>query len=459
MSNVNELFRKIPKVDEVLNFFSEDYNREILKYLLNRLLSNIRNKIKNGEKIDFCLESIIRQLKDDYDDFISGSLKRVINATGVIIHTNLGRSPIDENLFLSVKDLICRYSNLEFDLSSGERGDRYFHSVEYLKFLTGAEDAVVVNNNAAAVFIILNTFGKGKEVLVSRGELIEIGGSFRLPEVMKESGAILREVGTTNRTKIKDYELNINENSSLIMKSHTSNYRIIGFTEIVDLKSIAEIAKKHSLISYYDAGSGVISQEMNICGEETVGEAIKEGIDLVSFSGDKLLGGPQCGIIVGKKELIEKIKKNHLLRMLRVDKLTLSILQKTLLKYILKNDSVKLYTMLKIDLRKIKKKSDKLRNYLLKNGVDNGIISILKSKAYTGGGACPGEEIDSWGIGLTLNEACDKVSKYLRTLLIPIVCRSEKGMLIFDMITVFDDEIDYVGDGIVKSLKNAGLLN
>lgn len=458
MSNVNELLRKIPKVDEVLNFFAEDYDREILKYLLNRLFTDIRDRLKNGEKFDFSLESIIDQLKSDYSDFISGSLKRVINATGIIVHTNLGRSPIAEDLFLSVKDIICRYSNLEFDLISGERGDRYFHSVEYLKFLTGAEDAVVVNNNAAAVFIILNTFAKGREVLVSRGELIEIGGSFRLPEVMKESGAILREVGTTNRTKIKDYESNINENSSIIMKSHTSNYRIIGFTESVNLKSISELAKKYSLISYYDAGSGVISSDMNICGEETVSEAIGNGVDLVSFSGDKLLGGPQCGVIVGKKELIEMIKKNHLLRMLRVDKITLSILQKTLLRYILKKDKTKLYAMLKSDLRRIKKKANRLCNYLLNNGVKEEMVSLLKLKAYTGGGACPGEEIDSWGVGLILSENCDRFSRHLRRLPIPVVCRSEKGMLIFDMITVFDDEVDYVGESIINTLKRLGLL-
>lgn len=452
MSNVNELLKKIPKVDEILKFFEKSYNRDILKYTLNRLLDQLRDRIKRDGNLDFSIDSIVEDLKRSYEDFSHGSLKRVINATGVVVHTNLGRSPISEEIFLSVKDIICRYSNLEFVLDSGERGDRYFHSVEYLKLLTGAEDAVVVNNNAAAVFIILNTFGKGREVLVSRGELIEIGGSFRLPEVMKESGAILREVGTTNRTKIKDYESSITENSSVIMKSHTSNYKIIGFTESVPIDDIAHLAKKYSLISYYDAGSGVISDKMNICGEDTILNAVKSGIDLVSFSGDKLLGGPQCGVIVGKKRLIEMIKKNHLLRMLRVDKITLSILQKTLLYYLLDITKIKLYKIFNTDIKNLEKKAQSLREKLLNNGILDSDILVLKSKGFIGGGACPEDGIDSLAVGIVLNEYCEKVSRILRSRPIPVICRAEKGALLFDMLTVFDDEIDYLSESIAYAL-------
>jgi len=459
MSDVNEHLRKLPKVDEVLKYFDTGYNRAVLKYLLNNILTNLREKIINGDKLNPSIDMIIERLKVSYKDFITGSLKRVINATGVVVHTNLGRSPISDDLYLAAKDIVCRYSNLEFDLHTGERGDRYFHSVEYLKFLTGAEDAVVVNNNAAAVFIVMNTFAKEREVLVSRGELIEIGGSFRLPEVIKGSGAILKEVGTTNRTKSKDYEINISENSSMILKSHTSNYKIIGFAESVSLKEISAIAKKYSLISYYDAGSGIIVNDMNVCAEETVKDAIKDGIDIVSISGDKLLGGPQCGIILGKKKLINKIKKNQLLRMLRVDKLTLSILQKTLLGYILNIENIKLYKILKTDLDKLKRKGRKLYNLLLKFGIDKNILSVITSTAYIGGGACPEESIESMAVALNLGDLCDKVVKSLRDLTVPVICRSEKGMLIFDMMTVFDDELEMISNSVAFVLKEVGIIN
>ncbi|MCA1927957.1 MAG: L-seryl-tRNA(Sec) selenium transferase, partial [Calditerrivibrio sp.] len=367
MGDVNQLLRKIPKVDELLKMFDSSFSKDLLKYLINDLLEEKRGSIKRGENTELDIQSISTELKDRYLNFIKGSLFRVINCTGIAIHTNFGRSPIDEDVFDDAKELVCGYSNLEYDLEKGERGERYLHCSNYINYLTGAEDSIVVNNNAAAVFLILNTFAKECEVIVSRGELIEIGGSFRLPEVMMESGAILREVGTTNKTRPIDYINGINEKSSLIMKSHKSNYKIVGFTEDVSLEEIASISKKYGLVSYYDAGSGAIEDFFKgDCFESSIKNNFKSGVDLISFSGDKLLGGPQCGIIAGRKDLIGKLKKNQILRMLRVDKLTISILQGTLRKYILNKKDKPIDRIFEADSDKLKKKSKRIAN-ILKN--------------------------------------------------------------------------------------------
>ncbi|MEF3254318.1 MAG: L-seryl-tRNA(Sec) selenium transferase, partial [Deferribacterales bacterium] len=276
MDNVNQLLRNLPKVDEVLKKFDSCYDRDLLKYVINSILDRYRQKIRNGILKYVDIDKIIEDIKISYSKFVRGSLVKVVNATGIPIHTNLGRSPILYDVYEMSKDIICGYSNLEFDLEEGSRGDRYFHCDQYLRYLTGAESSLVVNNNAAAVFLILNSFAKDREVIVSRGELIEIGGSFRLPDVMTASGAILREVGTTNKTKLSDYYNAINDKTSIIMKSHTSNYKIIGFTESVSLEEIAKLSAQNNLISYYDAGSGaMIDFNFGNCFEKSVKNVVE----------------------------------------------------------------------------------------------------------------------------------------------------------------------------------------
>lgn len=454
MDDVNQLLRMIPRVDDLLALFDNSYNHDLLKYLINKVLDNIRNEIKNNKIRSVDVADIVKNVSEEYKNFTTGSLKTVVNATGIPVHTNLGRSPISEKIFESAKNIVCRYSNLEYDLGEGRRGDRYFHCSEYLRYLTGAEDALIVNNNAAAVFLILNTFAKNREVIVSRGELIEIGGSFRLPDVMVASGAVLKEVGTTNKTKKKDYTDAISEKTAIIMKSHTSNYKVIGFTEEVPLEDIAGICKNYGIISYYDAGSGVINAfKSGGCTENSIRDNIKRGIDLVSFSGDKLLGGPQAGIIVGKRELIKRLKENQLLRMLRVDKLTIAILQKTLISYIVGIPQRQLDAILNVELSVLESKAYKLLSLLKAELNEDTEMQVVQLKAYTGGGACPETELNSFGVSVSLGESTvKKVADRLKFFETPVICRIEKGCIIFDVRTIFEDQFETVCEGLKWSL-------
>ncbi|MGL4739405.1 MAG: L-seryl-tRNA(Sec) selenium transferase, partial [Sarcina sp.] len=341
-----DLLRGLPKVDPLLETqkikdLIKEFTREQVKfalresidfYRINILNDKITTKINDNDVIVKALE--ILSIK------FSSSLKRVINGTGIVIHTNLGRSVLSENAVNAIERVAKHYSNLEYNLKEGRRGSRYSHIEWVLKELIGSEGAVVVNNNAAAVMLVLNEITKSREAIISRGELVEIGGSFRIPDVMEYSGAILKEVGATNRTHIEDYEKAINENTGVLLKVHSSNFKIIGFTKEVSSKELAMLGNKYNVPTYEDLGSGTLINFEGIFKEEkTVKDSIQAGIDIVSFSGDKMLGGPQAGIIVGKKEYIDKIKKNPLIRALRVDKFTLAGLEATLMEY-LKTDRV-----------------------------------------------------------------------------------------------------------------------
>lgn len=432
------ILQDIPNTNFFINsLISSCPNRDVLKYVVEKRLNLLRKDIiaQKVKKID--IDDIIKTIKDEYENVMGGTLKNVINATGVVLHTNLGRAVISEEIFSNVKELVTSYINLEFDLKHGKRGDRYYHLSEYTKILTNAEDAVIVNNNAAAVFLILNTFAKRKDVIVSRGELIEIGGSFRIPEVMKNSGAKLKEVGTTNKTRLIDYEENIDEKTAIIMKVHKSNFQIVGFSEEVPYYDLAALSKKHNKISYFDLGSGAIENVLqDKCGELTISNVIKSGYDLVSVSGDKLIGGIQCGIIVGKSELIKKIKKNQLLRMLRVDKLTLAFLQETLKCYIKKEfDKIKTIELLTQDKEYLFKKAHILKSYLPDEDVE-----IVETKTVVGGGSCPESEIFSVGIKLFVSDE-NKVEKRLRSYEKPVIARKGDGFLLFDMLTVFEKDL------------------
>ena len=378
--------RTLPQIDKILNHKPfKDYNKGILARISRELLNSIRSQ---DEEINE--EKIYAQINKNYKAFEKKALKPLINATGIVMHTNLGRSVIDEKSWQRAKQIACSYSNLEYDLESGSRGNRYDYTGYLLSTLFGCEDALVVNNNASAVFLVLNTFGKGGRCVISRGELVEIGGGFRMPEVMKESGAILAEVGTTNKTRLSDYENALDENTKMLVKVHRSNFDIVGFKQDTSLEEVASLAKERGIISYYDLGGGAASNLACFNSEPVPQKLIKTGVDLLSFSGDKLFGSVQAGIILGKKELIAKLRKNQLLRMLRSDKITLALLASTVLSYLDKDyNSVPTVFLLSRSTSELKSVAKRINNSC------KNIASIIDTATFGGGGTLPNVKIQS----------------------------------------------------------------
>ena len=430
------LLKSIPKVDKfIMNDAFEGLSRTLITKIAKKILEELRNDILNNkiEKIDE--NTLINEVLDSYKDLTSPSLKSLINATGIIVHTNLGRSLLDEKSLTKAIKIATTYNNLEYDLKKGKRGERYEHITKSLQALTSCEDAIVVNNNASAVFLILNTFCKNKEVIVSRGELVEIGGSFRVPEVMNQSGAKLKEIGTTNKTHLRDYENAICEKTSMLMKVHKSNYSIEGFSSEVSFEEIVKIARQNNLIDYFDMGSGhIIDLPYNLNKDEpSILDIMKYKPSLLSFSGDKLFGSVQAGIIIGKKELIAKIKKNQLLRMLRVDKITLALLEETLNSY-LKNelDSIPTLKMLNTKIETLEQRANNL-----KEKCENFIkCEVIKTSTMVGGGTTPNKKIPT--IALTLeykNYKPNKLEEILRkNSIISGICEKESFFLLIGMI-------------------------
>ena len=378
--------RTLPQINKILNHKPfKDYNKGILARISRELLNSIRSQ---DEEINE--EKIYAQINKNYKAFEKKALKPLINATGIVMHTNLGRSVIDEKSWQRAKQIACSYSNLEYDLESGSRGNRYEYIGYLLSTLFGCEDALVVNNNASAVFLVLNTFGKGGRCVISRGELVEIGGGFRMPEVMKESGAILAEVGTTNKTRLSDYENALDENTKMLVKVHRSNFDIVGFKQDTSLEEVASLAKERGIISYYDLGGGAVSHLACCDSEPAIQKLIKTGVDLLSFSGDKLFGSVQAGIILGKKELIAKLRKNQLLRMLRSDKITLALLASTALSYLDKDyNSVPTIFLLSRSTSELKSVAKRINNSC------KNIASIIDTATFGGGGTLPNVKIQS----------------------------------------------------------------
>ena len=378
--------RTLPQINKILNHKPfKDYNKGILARISRELLNSIRSQ---DEEINE--EKIYAQINKNYKAFEKKALKPLINATGIVMHTNLGRSVIDEKSWQRAKQIACSYSNLEYDLESGSRGNRYDYTGYLLSTLFGCEDALVVNNNASAVFLVLNTFGKGGRCVISRGELVEIGGGFRMPEVMKESGAILAEVGTTNKTRLSDYENALDENTKMLVKVHRSNFDIVGFKQDTSLEEVASLAKERSIISYYDLGGGAVSHLACCDSEPAIQKLVKTGVDLLSFSGDKLFGSAQAGIILGKKELIAKLRNNQLLRMLRSDKITLALLASTALSYLDKDyNSVPTIFLLSRSTGELKSVAKRINNSC------KNIASIIDTATFGGGGTLPNVKIKS----------------------------------------------------------------
>jgi len=460
---VKELYRKIPKVDRFLKDSEllellEGYPLFFLKEAVNRVLREVREGISQGRVKEISYQEIKGRVKEVLEELLQPKLHKVINATGVVLHTNLGRAPLPKRAVERIKEVASGYSNLEYDLEKGKRGLRYRNVEWILRELTGAEDVCVVNNNAGAVLLVLSALAKGKEVIVSRGELIEIGGSFRIPDVMAQSGAILKEVGTTNKTHLWDYESAINENTGLLLKVHTSNYKILGFTSSVSTSELVELGRKYQIPVYEDLGSGsfIDVRSLGLSYEPTVQEVLKAGVDVVSFSGDKLLGASQAGIILGKKEFLEKIKKHPLNRALRVDKLTLAALEATLTCYFdgeLPFKEVPVWSLLSQGRDKVLWKAKELLRELKLAGF-KGKAFLVEDEAEVGGGALPLQKLPTYCVSVKIrNLSPQEIDERMRSLKVPVVGRIKEDNYLLDMLTVFEREIPLVAEGLLKVCK------
>lgn len=406
--NKNQLLRSIPKVDDILSYSYiveslKTVNKAVVLSALRDEIDNYRQQILSSDQEIKSLERNPEDWKISFLDAIerknAPSLKKVINGTGVILHTNLGRSLISKKVLEEFYDYGSVYNNLEYNIENGTRGSRYDHVVSLICELTGAEDALIVNNNAAAVMLVLQTISSGGNALVSRGELVEIGGSFRIPEIMKLSGTKLYEVGTTNKTHLSDYENAIDEETKLIMKVHQSNFEIVGFTESVNHEDLKTLAKQYDLPLYEDLGSGVLIdlEKYGLRHEPTVIESIKSDVDIISFSGDKLLGGPQAGILIGKKKYIDQMKSNQLLRALRVDKITIYLLEETLKLYYDENlaiQEIPTLSMMTLDKKELRSRAENFIKEIQKS-LPSIKISLLDGYSQVGGGSMPTEEIET----------------------------------------------------------------
>lgn len=451
-----ELLRKLPAIERLLTQpeiikLIESYSRSMVTDILRSIVSDFRSQILecnteiNIPNHDEFAELVVKHLEEK----LKPPLRTVINATGTVTHTNLGRSLLPVSVCDSIMNAAQNYVNLEYDLETGTRGHRDRLTEPLLQELTGCEASTIVNNNAAAVLISLNTLAQGKEVIVSRGELIEIGGAFRIPDVMAASGAILREVGTTNRTHLRDYEDAINENTSLILKVHPSNYKIVGFTSTPDMQELAQLGKKHSISIMEDLGSGALVDLSNygLPYEPVVADRIEAGVDIVTFSGDKLLGGSQAGIIAGQSGMIQKIRKNPLMRALRVDKLTIAALSTTLQNYLyLDNDITDDFPMLQRYMRSLEElyvSAENVSERLQRVFQDSISIEISETKSQIGSGSLPEETLDSVAVVLTPKViSVVKLSELFRHASTPVIGRIEDNQLYFDIRTLYDDEID-----------------
>jgi L-seryl-tRNA(Ser) seleniumtransferase len=454
-----DLLRSLPSIDMLLNHesivpFYEILQRQYVKNLIQYYLERLRRMIMSDElpveEKKEIIENIIPSLMEYLALFASDNYKRVINATGIILHTNLGRAPLCESAVNKLGNMAGYYLNLEYNLVEGMRGERDEQLQELFQLLINAPASIIVNNNAAAMLLMLNTFADGREVIVSRGELIEIGASFRLPDIFKKSGAILKEVGTTNKTKISDYESAFTEHTEAVMRVNPSNYEIIGFTEKPSLAELVALAKKHGYYLFKDLGSGNILDlsEIGFGSEPNAKDAMQLGVDLVAFSGDKILGGPQCGIICGKENLINKMRNNPLYRALRTDRLTSIALEATLRCYMKGNHFKEIIPLrmistwlaeLKIRVKKFLKSYEK--NVKTLNVSPAFLVDSATITSYSGGGFAPGVGLESFGIAISSERLkSNEIHSILRLYKIPIIGRVENDKVLLDFRTVLEEE-------------------
>jgi L-seryl-tRNA(Ser) seleniumtransferase len=450
--DLNERMRRLPGVDTVIEQLS-GAPHPILAEIARRAVDKAREHISEGAEAP-SLQDVVRNARALLARHQRELLCRVINATGVLLHTNLGRAPLGERQLEAVRTVAGGYSNLEYDLDEGRRGNRYSHAGALLTALTGAESALVVNNNAAAVLLALTTLCRGREVIISRGELIEIGGEFRIPDVMEQSGARLVEVGTTNRTHLSDYERAITPDTAALLKVHTSNYRIVGFTSSVSVRDLARLARGRRTILLSDLGSGLIGPPGALAdrlrGEPTVGTALEDGADVVTFSGDKLLGGPQAGIILGRRDLIAEMGRNPLLRALRVDKMTLAAMEATLIVYLEGSiEDVPVWTMLSATLGDLRARAEKIVSAI----PEAFKAEVVPTSSVTGGGSLPGTQIESWAVAIVHPErSVADLQEALRKGNPPVIARVEDDGLLFDLRTVAPEHDNLIVTAVASFL-------
>ena len=449
---MNDLLRTLPRVDDVLALIDEKLPRMVLVDCIRHVLANYRTEILKGEYTNapsICALQVAKDAMELAKSRFTPSLRPVINATGIVLHTNLGRAPMSETVAEHVKQVAMGYSTLEYDLETGKRGSRTAGIENLLAGITKAEAACIVNNNAAAVLLVLSALCQNSEVVVSRGELVEIGGSFRVPEVISQGGAILKEIGATNKTRISDYRNAICQETSALLKVHTSNYKIMGFTDEVSLMEMAALAEEKNVLSIYDIGSGSF---IDFADEPTVQQAVADGVDIICFSGDKLLGGPQCGIILGKKEYIANVRAHPFYRALRADKLSLAALEASLVLYLdLERAKMQIPTlaMLFASAEELKEKATRLLGLLKATHLD---VSLQRVNGQAGGGSLPMQEFDSWAVAISANEGFTiaRLEKHLRRHKIPIIARIQRDTLLLDVRTI--DEVHF--EEIASCLQN-----
>ena len=462
-----EKLKALPSVDEILK--GPEGKRWLSAYPRRFVLEGVRGEIEacrgtilEGAEADTSLKALAPRMEAMIAALSSMSLAPVMNATGIVVHTNLGRSPLSTRAVENVAAVARGYSTLEYDLKAGKRGSRNSHVRRLVRTITGAEDAIAVNNNAAAVMLCLRALAEGREVIVSRGELVEIGGSFRVPEVMRQSGAVLREVGATNKTHLRDYEQAITENTALILKVHQSNYRITGFTQDVDIADLARLGRERGIPVMYDMGSGCLV-DMRAWGiniEPTVQEIVAAGPDIVTFSGDKLLGGPQAGIIAGRAETIKALSKHQMLRALRLDKLTLAALEATLMDYADIEDAVAKIPTMRMLLEKpeeVRRRARRIASRIKSEAKKAGkkvATAVMKDVTFAGGGALPAHEIETYVVpvrqeGLSANE----LERRLRLDGgVPVIARIRGDELVLDARTIFESQVPALAIRVISSL-------
>ena len=462
--NKNKLYRSIPKVDvllenETIQDLVAHYSRDTVMEAIHMEMDKLREFIGQCEEEDAAkaqIELLLAHIEMTVAAMHTPNMCMVINGTGTILHTNLGRAPIGQEHMRRLSAIATGYSNLEYNLEAGRRGERYSHFEKLLCKITGAEAAMAVNNNAAAVMLILSSLAKGGEVVVSRGELVEIGGSFRIPDIMTQCGCTLREVGTTNKTHLFDYENAIGEETRALLRVHTSNYRIVGFSERPPLAELVELGRRHGLPVIEDLGSGSLADlaAFGIHDEPTVQQSVKAGVDLISFSGDKLLGGPQAGLILGKKRYIDQLKKHPLARAVRVDKMTIAALRETLYAYLdpaRAREEIPALSMLGESLPMLHSRAALLCQRLADQGC---AAQVVETESQVGGGSCPAQTLPSWAVAVEPGRlTVDGLEEALRRREKPVIGRISQGRYLLDVRTLRDEDLPDVEAAVKEALQ------
>jgi len=489
--DANARLREIPSVDELLSrsriaALMQTAGRNLVTEAARTVLADVRARLKNAahetgpEASVAGPEDLESRVVAEVEALLAPSLRRAINATGVILHTNLGRAPLSAAAIARIAATAAGYSNLEYDLESGQRGKRDVHTARLLAEIAGAESAIVVNNNAAAVFLVLNTLAKGDEVIVSRGELIEIGDGFRIPDIMAESGAILREVGTTNRTRVRDYERAITERTRLLLRVHPSNFRIAGFTEKPSLEELVSLGRRAQIPVFEDLGSGCLA-DLSASGvaEPLARESSRAGVSIVSFSGDKLLGGPQAGIIAGKKDLVERVRRNPLFRALRVDKLTIAALEGTLQSYQRGAlDEIPSLRMIRLSADDMSARAERFAEKVRHELTRDAVVEVREGFSVIGGGSTPDQQLPTYLVFIaSRRQSATEFEERLRlpagsaagprtgsfpgpraaaeqsTSHPPVIARIEENRVVFDLRTVFPEDEPALAAAIVSAAR------